>query len=138
MGSPHWDGWPRGLGHCPKQQRWGPRSVSRWGTGHIPSRRTCWRISGRSWRRGQADQLKANPSSWTALNIQDPDHQFLRDLEQGVPLGIWPLKKELKGEEPELQELPHPTGRGNYPLADHFSELIRGTFLERSPWPWAW
>ena len=44
-----------------------------------------------------------------ALNIQDPDHQFPRDLEQGVPLqvtdppltspGIWPLKKELKGEE---------------------------------------
>ena len=28
--------------------------------------------------------------------------------------GIWPLKKELKGEEPEFQELPHPTGRGNY------------------------
>ena len=55
-----------------------------------------------------------------ALNIQDPD-QFCRDLEQGVPLGvtdppltspgIWPRKKELKGEEPELQELPHPTGR---------------------------
>ena len=26
------------------------RSCSRWGTGHIPSRRICWRISGRSWR----------------------------------------------------------------------------------------
>ena len=23
-----------------------------------------------------------------ALNIQDPDHQFPRDLEQGVPLGV--------------------------------------------------
>ena len=33
--------------------------------------------------------------------------------------GIWPLKKE-----PEFQELPHPTNRGNYPSADHFSELI--------------
>ena len=30
--------------------------------------------------------------------------------------GIWPLKKELKGEEPEFQELPHPTGRGKQPL----------------------
>ena len=69
-----------------------------------------------------------------ALNIQDPDYQFPRDLEQGVPLGvtdppltspgIWPLKKELKG---EFQQLPHPTGRGNYPSADHFSELIRGS-----------
>ena len=64
-------------------------------------------------------------------------------LEQGVPLqvtdppltlpGIWPLKKELKGEEPEFQKLPHPAGRGNYPSADHFSELIRGTFLEEVP-----
>ena len=78
-----------------------------------------------------------------ALNIQDPDHQFPRDLEQGFPLrvtdpplalpGIWPLKKELSGEEPEFQELPHPTGRGNYPSADHFSELIRSTFLEEVP-----
>ena len=36
------------------------------------------------------------------------------------------LKKELKGEETEFQDL---TGRG----ADHFSELIRGTFLEEVP-----
>ena len=60
------DGWPRGPDRCPKQQRWGPRSVSslrrggtssrsrsRWGMGHIPSRRTCWRTSGRFWRRSR-------------------------------------------------------------------------------------
>ena len=44
----------------------GGQDLCRQGTGHIPSRRTCWRISGRFWRRGQADQLTANPSSWTS------------------------------------------------------------------------
>ena len=56
------------------------RSRSRWGTGHIPSRRTCWRISGRSWRQGGPT---TNPSS---SEHSGPDHQFPWDLEQGVPL----------------------------------------------------
>ena len=53
-----------------------------------------------------------------ALNIQDPDHQFPRDLEQGVPLKV--AKRGGAG-------VPTTPGR---PSADHFSELIRGTFLE--------
>ena len=101
--------------------------------GHIPSRRTYWRTSGRFWRRGQADQQTANLPRHLAqrgLNIQDPDYQFPRDLEQGVPLrvtdppltspGIWPLKKELEGENS------HSTG----------SELIGAHFWKRSPWAW--
>ena len=81
-----------------------------------------------------------------ALNLQDPDHQFPRDLEQGVPLrftdpplaspGIWPLKKELKGEEPEFQKLPHPTGRGNYPRRITSVSSWVAHFWRRSPWAW--
>ena len=59
-------------------------------------------------------------------------HFVVGELQESLPPltspGIWPLKTELKGEEPEFQELPR-----NYPSADHFSELIRGTFLEEVP-----
>ena len=113
-----------------------------------PSRRTCWRISGRSWRQGQADQRKANPSSWTSCTLGDehsgpqppvslgPGTRGPTTIHGPTSPGIWPLKKELKGEGPEFQELPHLTGRGNYPSADHFSELIRTHSWRRSAWAW--
>ena len=90
VGSPHLDGWPRERRHCPKQQRWGPRSVSsrrrgrtnswsrsRGGTGHTPSRRICWKISGRFWRQGrpaEGQPFFLDILHSLALNIQDPDH----------------------------------------------------------------
>ena len=113
------------LGRCPKQQCWGPGSVSSlrhggtssrsrscWGRGHIPSWRTYWRTSGRSSGRPTlfsghlAQRGSEHSEQGVLLGVTDP------------PLtspGIWPLKKELKGEEPEFQELPHPTGRVTTP-----------------------
>ena len=116
VGSPHLDGW--------QAAAMGPRSVS-------------------SHRHGDKLQeslsLKNGSHPFPEDLLEDireilapPDHQFPQHLEQGVPLRVTDpplalpgIKKELKGEEPE-----YPTGRGNYPLAHHFSELIRGTFLE--------
>ena len=82
-----------------------------------------------------------------ALNIQDPDHQFSRDLEQGVPLGvtdppltspgIWPLKKELKGEEPGFQqELPHPRAGITTPRRITSASSSGAHSWRMSPWAW--
>ena len=81
-----------------------------------------------------------------ALNIQDSDHQFPRDLERGVPLGvtdppltlpgIWPLKKKLKGEEPEFQQLPHPTAGVTTPRRITSASSSGAHFWRRSPWAW--
>ena len=54
-----------------------------------------------------------------ALNIQDPNYQFPRDLEQGVPLtdppltspGIWPLKRAERGGT-GVPGTPPPKGQG--------------------------
>ena len=80
-----------------------------------------------------------------ALNIQDPDHQFLWDLEQGVLLGvtdpplaspgIWPLKKELKGEEPEFQKL-IPRARVTTPQRITSVSSSVAHSWRRSPWAW--
>ena len=57
-----------------------------------------------------------------------------RNLEQGVPLGVTdpPLTEGAERGGTGVSGT-HPTGRGNYPSTDHFSELIRGTFLEEVP-----
>ena len=124
-----WDGWPHG-----------PESVSL-GEGSHPFPEDLLEDIGRP-ADGQPFFLDILHS--VALNIQDPDHQFPRDLEQGVPLGvtdppltspgIWPLKKELKGEEPEFQELPHPTGRVTRRITSASSSGAH--FWRRSPWAW--
>ena len=105
VGSPHLDGWPCGLGHCPKQQRWGPRSVSsrrhggtnsrsrsRWGTGHTPSRIMLEDIreilAPGAGRPGEGQPFFLDILHSLALNIQDPDHQFPRDLKGSHLRGV--------------------------------------------------
>ena len=113
-----------------------------WGRGHIPSRRTYWRTSGRApgaGRPADGQPFFLDILHSVALNIQDPDYQFPRPGARSPAGGHRPapdLAGHLATQEgaerggPEFQELPHPTGRGNYPSADHFSELIQTTFLE--------
>ena len=75
-----------------------------------------------------------------ASRAGDPDQDFPSDLAHGVPLrmttptlaspGVWPLKSELSGEEPALEDLATPTGRANYSSAKDFASHIRKTFVE--------
>ena len=139
----------RGPDRCPKQQCW--VLTSPWGDklqeslslgeGSPPFPEELLEDIRRFWRRGGRPTLLPGHLAQRASEHSGPRPPVSRDLEQGAPLGvtdppltspgIWPLKKELKGEEPEFQQLPQRAGETT--SADHFSKLIRGTFLEEVP-----
>ena len=47
--------------------------------------------------------------------------------------GVWPTKKELRGQPWEEDSPPPPQGWENYPSAEKFQESIKATFLEEVP-----
>ena len=113
--SPRWDGWPRGPDRCPKQQCWGPGSVSSLRHGGTSSR-----------SRSGVTSLPGGPTS----EHSGPRPPVLPGPGLTSP-GIWPLKKELKGEEPEFQELPHPGVTTPRRITSSGAQ-----FWRRSPWAW--
>ena len=103
------------MGRCPKQQRWGPRSVS--------SLCREEKAPGVALVGGWVTSLPGGPAG---------GHQGDSGAGAGRPADGQPFFLDILHRTPTTS-FPGPGARRPAASADHFSELIRGTFLEEVP-----